>query len=54
MDQPNPQGVRVEAVHALMRFAFDELGCVHLEMMDRNLAEEDVRNWVWITIYLWI
>jgi hypothetical protein len=31
------------AVKALMRFAFDELGCIHLEMMDRNLAEEDVK-----------
>jgi CelD/BcsL family acetyltransferase involved in cellulose biosynthesis len=35
---------RVSAVHALMRFAFDELGCVHLEMMDRNLGEEDVNE----------
>jgi hypothetical protein len=35
---------RVATVHALMRFAFDELGCVHLEMMDRNLGEEDVKE----------
>ncbi len=35
---------RRAAVQALIRFAFDELGCIHLEMMDRNLAEEDVRE----------
>jgi hypothetical protein len=29
---------RVLAVQSLRRFAFEELGCVHLEMMDRNLT----------------
>jgi hypothetical protein len=32
------------AVQALMHFAFEELGCVHLEMMDRNLTVEDVKE----------
>jgi len=35
---------RRAAVQALMRFAFDELGCIHLEIMDRNLTGEDVRG----------
>jgi CelD/BcsL family acetyltransferase involved in cellulose biosynthesis len=35
---------RCDAVQALIRFAFDELGCIHLEMMDRNLAEQDVKD----------
>jgi hypothetical protein len=35
---------RCVAVQALIRFAFDELGCIHLEMMDRNLAEEEVKK----------
>jgi hypothetical protein len=30
------------AVKALARFALNELGCVHLEMMDRNLAVTDI------------
>jgi hypothetical protein len=33
---------RRDAVHALVRFAFDELGCVHLEMMDRRLQLGDL------------
>jgi CelD/BcsL family acetyltransferase involved in cellulose biosynthesis len=36
--------LRSAAVQALMRFAFDELGCIHLEMMDRNLLETDVKE----------
>jgi CelD/BcsL family acetyltransferase involved in cellulose biosynthesis len=35
---------RCAAIQALIRFAFDELGCIHLEMMDRNLAEQDVKD----------
>ena len=35
---------RRAAVQALIRFAFDELGCIHVEMMDRNLPEEDVKE----------
>jgi len=30
------------AVQALISFAFEELGCVHLEMMDRNLTLRDL------------
>jgi hypothetical protein len=32
---------RRRAVQALVDFAFQELGCVHLEMMDRNLTASD-------------
>jgi hypothetical protein len=32
------------AVQALIHFAFDELDCVHLEMMDRNLTEADING----------
>jgi len=35
---------RRAAVQSLLRFAFDELGCIHLEIMDRNLTEKDVRE----------
>ena len=31
-----------QAVQALITFAFQELGCVHLEMMDRNLTLRDL------------
>ena len=31
-----------QAVRALIKFAFQDLGCVHLEMMDRNLTVNDV------------
>jgi hypothetical protein len=31
------------AVQALIRFAFDELDCVHLEIMDRALMVEDLK-----------
>lgn len=33
---------RRQAVQALIKFAFQELGCVHLEMMDRNLTVSDL------------
>jgi len=33
---------RRQAVQALIMFAFQELGCVHLEMMDRNLTLKDL------------
>jgi CelD/BcsL family acetyltransferase involved in cellulose biosynthesis len=33
---------RRQAVQALIDFAFHELECVHLEMMDRNLTESDL------------
>jgi hypothetical protein len=33
---------RCIAVEALIDFAFQELGCVHLEMMDRNLTVNDL------------
>jgi hypothetical protein len=33
---------RRRAVRALITFAFQELGCVHLEMMDRNLTLKDI------------
>lgn len=33
---------RVAAITALRRFAFEELGCLHLEMMDRNLTFTEV------------
>jgi CelD/BcsL family acetyltransferase involved in cellulose biosynthesis len=32
---------RQEALDALMRFAFHELGCAHVEYMDRNLSVEE-------------
>ena len=40
----SPGVPRPLAVEALARFAFDELGCVHLEMMDRNLRVEDINE----------
>ena len=33
---------RCQAVQALIKFAFQDLGCVHLEMMDRNLTVSDL------------
>lgn len=33
---------RRQAIQALIEFAFQELGCVHLEMMDRNLTLSDL------------
>jgi hypothetical protein len=35
---------RGAAVKALIRFAFDELHCMHVEMMDRKLVEEEART----------
>jgi hypothetical protein len=37
-----PGVARRDALAALIDFAWNELGCVHLEMMDRHLALEDV------------
>lgn len=34
---------RRAAVDALIRFAFDDLHCLHVEMMDRNLAVEEIQ-----------
>jgi GNAT acetyltransferase-like protein len=36
--------VRREAVRALIDFAFKDLGCVHLEIMDRNVTLSDLRE----------
>jgi hypothetical protein len=33
---------RRQAVKALIEFAFQELGCVHVEMMDRNMTVSDL------------
>lgn len=35
---------RLDAVKTLVRFAFEDLGCVHMEMMDRHLTIDDVRQ----------
>lgn len=35
---------RGAAVMALRRFAFREMGCVHLEVMDRRLSMDDIRT----------
>jgi CelD/BcsL family acetyltransferase involved in cellulose biosynthesis len=35
---------RRKAVQALTNFAFQDLGCVHLEMMDRNLTASDLEG----------
>lgn len=37
-----PDVSRVEALMALKRFAFKELGCLHLEILDRYLSMKDV------------
>lgn len=37
----DPSVSRVEALLALERFAFHDLGCVHLEIMDRRLTSSD-------------
>ena len=39
-----PNVPRPVAVQALIRFAFDDLGCAHMEMMDRHLTVEDVKR----------
>lgn len=33
---------RMDAIEALRRFAFRDLNCIHLELMDRNLGEHDI------------
>ncbi len=38
-----PQVSRAEALRALLEFAFGELRCVHLELMDRRLTEADAQ-----------
>ena len=35
---------KCDAIQALIGFAFEELGCVHMEFMDRNLVEADVKE----------
>jgi hypothetical protein len=35
---------RRAAVQALLCFAFHDQGCIHLEIMDRNLTEEEVKD----------
>lgn len=35
---------RIEALRALRRFAFEELGCVHVEVLDRYLTMRDVAD----------
>jgi hypothetical protein len=35
---------RIEALKALDRFAFKELGCIHYEIMDRNITVEQARE----------
>jgi hypothetical protein len=35
---------RWAAIEALIRFAFDDLGCIHIEVMDRNLTAEEVKR----------
>ena len=37
-----PEVSRTEALEALQRFAFSDLRCVHLELMDRNLSESSL------------
>src|SRR5262245_39866546 len=39
-----PAVSRAAALRALLEFAFDELRCVHLELMDRRLAEAEARQ----------
>ena len=39
-----PHISRVDALRALLEFAFDELRCVHVELMDRRLTEADAQT----------
>ena len=39
-----PGTSRRAAVEALLRFAFNELGCIHVELMDRNLTLDDIHH----------
>jgi hypothetical protein len=40
----NPEVTHDDAVEALKQFAFRDLRCVHLELMDRNLAISSMRS----------
>ena len=37
-----PGTSRMSALRGLFAFAFDQLGCVHVEVMDRHLTQEDL------------
>jgi predicted N-acyltransferase len=39
-----PSVSRLEALEALQRFAFSDLGCVHFELMDRRISLEDAQR----------
>jgi Acetyltransferase (GNAT) domain len=39
-----PGASRNEAIRALIKFAFEELRCVHLEVMDRHVTLDDLRD----------
>jgi hypothetical protein len=39
-----PEVSRMNAVEALRRFAFRDLNCIHLELMDRNLGERAISD----------
>ena len=39
-----PDVRRGHVLNALFDFAFQQLGCLHLEMMDRHITEEDLRG----------
>ncbi len=39
-----PDVSRRQALESLIRWAFEDLGCVHLEIMDRHLSIGDVRE----------
>ena len=38
----SPGVARRRAIQALIDFAFQQLGCIHLEIMDRHITEEDL------------
>ena len=40
----SPEVVRSRALQALIEFAFQQLGCIHFEIMDRHITEEDLRG----------
>lgn len=39
-----PEVPRGDAIEALKHFAFQDLGCIHLELMDRNLGKDFLRK----------
>lgn len=41
---PQPDVSRVDALLALKRFAFKQLGCLHLEILDRHFTMDDVAD----------